>query len=113
VISFASPTSFGAERDRPGGLRRDRGGGARRGHDLAFLRGSGTSNERLGIRNISGLTAAPNLGTNGSTPTFDNLKDVVTNLPAANAPSFGQDRFPLSYRQRAGEREGHDRALPC
>jgi hypothetical protein len=92
VISFASPTSFGVERDRTGGLRRDRRGGARRGRPRR-LRGSGTSNERLGIRNISVLTAAPKFGTNGSTSTFDNLKDVLTNLPAANAPSFGQDCF--------------------
>jgi HK97 family phage major capsid protein len=54
--------------------------------DLAFLRGSGTAAEPLGIRNTSGLTAAPSLGTNGGTPSFDNLKDVVANLRGLNAP---------------------------
>jgi HK97 family phage major capsid protein len=53
--------------------------------DLAFLRGTGTT-EPLGVRNASGLTAAPNLGANGAAPTFDNLKDMVANLRAANAP---------------------------
>ena len=54
--------------------------------DLAFLRGTGTSNEPLGIRNTPGLTAAPSLGTNGGTPSFDNLKDMVAALRTANAP---------------------------
>jgi len=52
--------------------------------DLAFIQGSGGA-EPLGIRNATGLTAAPSLGTNGGTPTFDNLKDSVANLRAANA----------------------------
>jgi HK97 family phage major capsid protein len=54
--------------------------------DLAFLRGTGTANEPTGIRNTAGLTAAPNLGTNGATPTFDHLKDLVANIRAQNAP---------------------------
>ena len=54
--------------------------------DLAFLTGTGASNDPVGIANKSGLTAAPNLGTNGAMPTFDNLKDMVANLRAVNAP---------------------------
>jgi HK97 family phage major capsid protein len=54
--------------------------------DLAFLRGSGVDPQPLGISNIAGLTAAPDLGVDGDTPTFDNLKDVVANLRAVNAP---------------------------
>lgn len=54
--------------------------------DLAFLRGTGTANEPLGIRNAADLTPAPSLGTNGATPTFDNLMDLVAALRAVNAP---------------------------
>lgn len=54
--------------------------------DLAFLRGSGAANEPLGVKGTPGLTAAPNLGANGRTPTFDDLKDVVAALRTANAP---------------------------
>jgi HK97 family phage major capsid protein len=39
-----------------------------------------------GVINHSGLTAAPNLGANGGTPTFDNLNDMVGGLRAVNAP---------------------------
>ena len=54
--------------------------------DLAFLRGTGTGNEPLGIRNVVGLTPAPSLGSNGRTPTFDDLMDVVAAMRAQNAP---------------------------
>ncbi|MEP6697899.1 MAG: phage major capsid protein [Pseudonocardiales bacterium] len=54
--------------------------------DLAFLRGAGAGGEPIGIRNTPGLTAAPTLGTNGRTPTFDDLKDMVAALRAVNAP---------------------------
>jgi HK97 family phage major capsid protein len=54
--------------------------------DLAFLRGSGSGNEPLGIRNWTGLTPAPDLGANGGTPSFDALKDMVAALRAVNAP---------------------------
>jgi HK97 family phage major capsid protein len=54
--------------------------------DLAFLRGTGSAGEPLGITNSSGLTAAPSLGTNGATPSYDNLKDTVAALRALNAP---------------------------
>jgi HK97 family phage major capsid protein len=53
--------------------------------DLSFLQGLGTS-EPLGIRNQAGLTPGPNLGANGRTPTFDDLKAVVAALRGANAP---------------------------
>jgi HK97 family phage major capsid protein len=54
--------------------------------DLAFLQGSGTGNEPLGIKNMTGLTPAPNLGGSGAAPTWDNLKDMVANIRATNAP---------------------------
>src|SRR5207244_2856940 len=54
--------------------------------DLAFLRGTGASSEPVGIRNTAGLTPAPDLGADGRTPTFDDLKDMVAALRAVNAP---------------------------
>lgn len=54
--------------------------------DLAFIAGTGTNLEPLGIINTTGLTAAPNLGNNGATPSFDNLKDMLGALRAVNAP---------------------------
>jgi HK97 family phage major capsid protein len=54
--------------------------------DSSFIRGTGADGGPIGIRNISGLTPAPSLGTNGRTPTFDDLKDMVANLRAVNAP---------------------------
>jgi len=54
--------------------------------DLAFIQGTGTGGEPLGIRNATGLTPAPSMGTNGRAPTFDDLKDVVASLRAQNAP---------------------------
>jgi len=53
--------------------------------DLAFITGGGAI-EPLGIKNTPNLTAAPNLGANGATPTFDNLKDQVAALRNVNAP---------------------------
>lgn len=54
--------------------------------DLAFLGGTGTGEEPLGLRNITGTTAAPSLGANGGQPDFDTLKAVVANIRATNAP---------------------------
>jgi HK97 family phage major capsid protein len=54
--------------------------------DLAFLRGTGTDPEPRGIRNVAGLTPGPDLGNNGATPTFDDLKDTVANLRAIDGP---------------------------
>lgn len=48
--------------------------------DLAFLRGTGTGGEPAGWRNMSGLTPGPSTDTNGSSPTFDMLKNAVANL---------------------------------
>jgi HK97 family phage major capsid protein len=54
--------------------------------DLSYLRGVAAAGEPLGIRNTAGLTPAPNLGANGRTPTFDDLKDMVAALRTVNAP---------------------------
>ena len=54
--------------------------------DLAFLSGSGSGAEPTGILNVSGTTAGPNLGANGATPSFDNLKDIVATARSLNAP---------------------------
>jgi HK97 family phage major capsid protein len=54
--------------------------------DLAFLRGTGSAGEPLGIRNTPGLTPAPDLGPDGATVTFDHLKDMLAALRAVNAP---------------------------
>ncbi len=64
--------------------------------DLAFLQGVGTT-EPLGLKNTPGLTPAPSLGVNGGTPTFDNLKDMVAGLRAANAP-FSRPGWVLNPR---------------
>ena len=65
--------------------------------DLGFLQGTGTSSEPLGIRNWSGLTAAPSLGINGGTPTFSTFKEMVQNLRAINAP-FRRPGWVMSPR---------------
>ncbi len=44
--------------------------------DLAFLGGTGTGEEPLGLRNIAGTTPA-HLGANGGSPTWDTLKATV------------------------------------
>jgi HK97 family phage major capsid protein len=54
--------------------------------DLAFIEGTGTGGEPKGIRNTAGTTSGPSFGTNGRTPTFDDLKAVVASLRALNAP---------------------------
>jgi HK97 family phage major capsid protein len=54
--------------------------------DLAFIQGTGTGGEPLGIVNATGLTPAPSLGTNGGTPDFDKLKDMIGALRNQNAP---------------------------
>jgi HK97 family phage major capsid protein len=52
--------------------------------DLAFLRGTGGS-EPTGIRSITGVTVT-SLGTDGATPDYDDLKDVVSASRIQNAP---------------------------
>ena len=54
--------------------------------DLAFLRGTGSASEPVGIANLAGLTPGPDLGMNGDTPDYDVLKDTVAAMRAINAP---------------------------
>lgn len=51
--------------------------------DLAALRGTGTAPEPRGIKNTAGITTT-SLGTNGATPTWDNLIDGLGVLDDAN-----------------------------
>lgn len=51
--------------------------------DLAALRGTGTAPEPRGIRNTAGITTT-SLGTNGATPTWDNMIDGIGVLDDAN-----------------------------
>jgi HK97 family phage major capsid protein len=52
--------------------------------DHGYLEGSGSAHQPLGVMKDSRLTAAPALGANGASPTFDNLKDMVANIRMAN-----------------------------
>jgi HK97 family phage major capsid protein len=54
--------------------------------DLAFIQGTGTGGEPLGLRNAPGTTPGPSLGANGGIPDFDALKDLVGALRNVNAP---------------------------
>jgi HK97 family phage major capsid protein len=54
--------------------------------DLAFLRGTGTGGEPLGLTGVSGLTVAPSLGANGRSVTYDDLMDTVAALRNVNGP---------------------------
>lgn len=53
--------------------------------DIQFLRGTGASPQITGLLSYSGLTTGPSLGTNGASPTHDNLLDAVYLLEAANS----------------------------
>ena len=53
--------------------------------DLAFLKGTGTGEPR-GIVNTPGVTAGPDMGAAGGTPTFGQLKEIPAALRAINAP---------------------------
>ena len=75
--------------------------------DLAFIQGTGSSMEPLGIKNYSGLTAAPSLGANGRTPTFDDLMDTVAALQGVNAP-FSRPGWIFSSRTLATIRKLKD-----
>lgn len=57
------------------------------------MQGTGGS-EPLGIRNTTGLTAAPSLGVDGRQPTYDDLKLLVSSLRGANVP-FGSPGWIL------------------
>lgn len=54
--------------------------------DRAFLLGDGPDPEPIGIFNTPGLTPGPDLGTNGSAPDYDTLKETAALLRAENAP---------------------------
>mgnify|MGYP000228477299 CR=1 FL=1 len=55
--------------------------------DIKFLRGDGTNNAPVGIRNITGVNIIE-LGTgNGATPTFDDLAQAIYVLDSNNAPT--------------------------
>lgn len=54
--------------------------------DLAYVQGTGTGGEPLGIRNTPGTTAGPSFGANGRSPSFDDLKAMVASVRALNAP---------------------------
>lgn len=54
--------------------------------DLAFIQGTGSGAEPLGIKNKAGTLAGPSFGANGRTPTFDDIKAIPAGLRAANAP---------------------------
>jgi HK97 family phage major capsid protein len=54
--------------------------------DLAFIQGTGTGGEPLGIVNTPGLTPGPDLGPDGGSPDFDTLKELVGALREKNAP---------------------------
>jgi len=70
--------------------------------DIQYLRGSGTTPQITGILNYTGLTSGPSLGTNGRTPTWDDILDAIYNLNAANADAnfaIGHPRAINSLRK--------------
>jgi HK97 family phage major capsid protein len=79
--------------------------------DLAFLRGDGSAGSPVGIRNKAGLTPGPDLGANGRTPTFDDLKDTVAALRAVNAPFLNPawvfNGRLLSTLEKVKDNDGH------
>jgi HK97 family phage major capsid protein len=52
--------------------------------DQQFLTGSGSGANMTGLVNVSGVTAGPSLGANGSTPSLDNFAAMIASLEAAN-----------------------------
>ena len=54
--------------------------------DLAAIMDTGLNEEPRGITQSIGLTPGPDLGADGRTPTFDDLKATVANLRAIDAP---------------------------
>jgi len=67
-------------------LRQDMAGALAGRQDLAFLQGLGGGNEPLGVRNHGGLTAAPELGTDGEVPTLADFQRMVGGVRSVNAP---------------------------
>ena len=63
--------------------------------DQQFLEGTGAGNEITGLINVSGVTAGPSMGTNGASPTLDNVIDAAYLLRGANVEpniAFGHPR---------------------
>jgi HK97 family phage major capsid protein len=59
--------------------------------DIKFLRGDGSGNTPTGLENLAGVTVdTSTLGTDGGTPTFDHLADMLYALDAANVPTEGR-----------------------
>jgi HK97 family phage major capsid protein len=56
------------------------------GLDAGFLAGTGSEPQPRGILNVSDTTAGPDLGTDGASITFDELKAIPAKLRALNAP---------------------------
>jgi HK97 family phage major capsid protein len=54
--------------------------------DRALLLGDGPDPEPVGIFNKAGLTPGPDMGTNGSAPDYDTLKETAALLREQNAP---------------------------
>lgn len=52
--------------------------------DAQLVTGDGQGNNLLGLRNVTGLTAGPDTGTDGTSLTFDLLADTIGAADAAN-----------------------------
>ncbi len=69
LLSDASPSAEAA-------IRRDIAKVIALAEDNAFIAGTGTGNQPLGIINTTGVNST-SLGVNGATPTFDNIYDAL------------------------------------
>lgn len=70
--------------------------------DSQWLTGNGTPPQVYGLINYSGLTTGPSLGTNGRTPSHDDILDAVYLLDAVNADAdfaIGHPRAINSLRK--------------
>jgi HK97 family phage major capsid protein len=63
--------------------------------DKVALQGSGSANQPKGILSATGVTLMA-LGTNGATPTYQNLIDMVMDIAAYNADRLGEPRYLLT-----------------
>jgi HK97 family phage major capsid protein len=79
--------------------------------DLAFLQGTGTAAEPLGIKNKPGITAGPSLGANGRALTFDDLKNIVAAAREVGGsflnPGWVLAPRTLSSIERIKDADGH------
>ena len=80
-------------------VRNDIAAAMARGIDLAVLRGTGSANQPTGIANTVGINTLA-LGTNGATPSIDNLIDMEYALQLANADEnkLGWAVHPRTFR---------------